>query len=206
MGWNRRRWDCGRHEDCWEGKRGRFRLLERGVRKIILGKWMGTAAACAAVVGLYVTDQPAWNTGVVALTVLAALYVMLDPVQEWDSLQGQRYYLTDRRAVMVDEDGGVYAMDLDELDGFSTVEVDGGTCLVLGSSIRDHRRTATVVWLSSPGGMPPGRTGWSTSWGWCFTDWRTWAAQWSVCTAGEGLHKEGTPEHLCSGSLLFTGV
>ena len=122
----------------WEGKRGRFRLLERGVRKIIFGKWMGTAAACAAVVGLYVTDQPAWNTGVVALTVLAALYVMLDPVQEWDSLQGQRYYLTDRRAVMVDEDGGVYAMDLDELDGFSTVEVDGGTCLVLGSSIRDQ--------------------------------------------------------------------
>ena len=119
----------------WRGRTGTVRLLEQHARLQIFGKWLGTAVAAVVLPGLYITAVPAWKAGVVGVIVLLALLLMIEPVQEWDSLRRQRYFLTDQRAVIITGEREVYAMELEEVDEFRITTLNGGDCLILGSCI-----------------------------------------------------------------------
>ena len=116
---------------CWQGETGRFRLLEPDVRGLVLGKWVGTGAAGAALLALYLGEQ-AWNPWAAGAILLGTCLLLLSPVLEWDELRGQRYWMTDQRVLVMTKDRRLYAMERREVRYIRVVRRrDGQDCLVL---------------------------------------------------------------------------
>lgn len=128
----------------WHGATGAFPLLARDAGGLILIKWFCTAAAAAAIVALYFRDSEAVNPLIVALVVLAALGLMAAPVMERHSLLRQRYWITDRRAVLMAHDGMFYSMALADARVCRVVQ---GDCLVLGQGLQEEGR-GQLRWVS----------------------------------------------------------
>ena len=123
----------------WQGKTGAFQLLERDVKGLIVGKWIGTVAAFSAILLLYIRNVPAWNAGIVGVILMAGCLLLLAPVLEWNSLLGQKYWITDQRAILMTKDRVFCSMELGDIDVFRIVRRQGGQdCLLLGSGILDE--------------------------------------------------------------------
>lgn len=120
----------------WQSGTAEFPLLEKGEGGIIIGKWIGTVAATAALLVLYTGQGREWSAKAVAAIVVIAALLLLAPVYERYSLLGQRYWITNQRAILMTRDQTLYCMELSEIDGFQLLEDrTAGDCLVLGSCI-----------------------------------------------------------------------
>lgn len=122
---------------CWQSKTEEFPLLEKDAKGLILGKWIGTVVAAAAILGLYFKNNPTdWSKGVVGLILLIAALLVISPFIEKRNVMGQRYWITDQRAILMSKDKTFYSMELADIDEFRLVEgkTAHGT-LVLGSKV-----------------------------------------------------------------------
>lgn len=120
----------------WQSGTVEFPLLERGESWKIIGKWIGTVIAAAALLVLYTGQGREWSVKAVAVILLIAALLVLSPVIERRSLLGQRYWITDQRAILMTWDQTFYCMELSEIDDFRLLrDRTAGDCLVLGSCL-----------------------------------------------------------------------
>ena len=121
---------------CWQSGTKAFPLLEKGESWKIIGKWIGTVAAAAALLALYTGQGREWSVNAVAVILLIAVLMLLSPVIERYSLLGQRYWITDQRAILMTRDQTFYYMELLEIDDFQLLrDRTAGDCLVLGGCL-----------------------------------------------------------------------
>lgn len=120
----------------WHGTTKPFPLLERDARLLILGKWIGSVAVSAVILGLYIGNNPDWSLKVVGVILLIAALLVVSPFLEKRSVLEQEYWITDQRAIFMSRDKTFYSMELADIDDFRLVEgkPQEGT-LVLGSGI-----------------------------------------------------------------------
>ena len=123
----------------WQGETGQFPLLEQDAKKQILGKWIGTVVVAAAILGLYIGNNADWSVKAVGVVLLIAVLVLLSPIWERRSVLAQRYWITDRRAILMKGDRSFYYMELGAIDDFQVVQgKTRGDSLVLGSTLFDE--------------------------------------------------------------------
>ena len=121
---------------CWQSGTAPFPLLESGERWKIIGKWIGTVVATAALLALYIGQGREWSVKAVALILLIAVLMLLSPVIERRSLLGQRYWITNQRAILMTMDQTFYYMELSEIDDFQLLrDRTVGDCLILGGCL-----------------------------------------------------------------------
>lgn len=121
---------------CWQSGTTPFPLLEKGEGWKIVVKWIGTAAAAAVLLALYTGQGREWSVRAVALILLIAVLLLLSPVIERRSLLGQRYWITDQRAILMTRDQTFYYMELSEIDDFQLLrDRTAGDCLILGGCL-----------------------------------------------------------------------
>lgn len=120
----------------WQSGTREFPLLEQGESWKIIGKWIGTVIATAALLALYTGQGREWSVKAVAVILLVAALLVLSPVIERHSLLGQRYWITDQRAVLMTWDQTFYYMELSEIDDFQLLrDRTAGDCLILGKCL-----------------------------------------------------------------------
>ena len=121
---------------CWQSGTAPFPRLESGERWKIIGKWIGTVVATAALLALYIGQGREWSVKAVALILLIAVLMLLSPVIERRSLLGQRYWITNQRAILMTRDQTFYYMELSEIDDFQLLrDRTAGDCLILGGCL-----------------------------------------------------------------------
>ena len=78
----------------------------------------------------------AMSVSFIGLVALIVVMVLVSPVVERWSLQQQRYWITNQRAILMSRDKSIYYMELDEIDEFKLVtDMAAGQCLVLGGCL-----------------------------------------------------------------------
>lgn len=121
----------------WSGVSAPFPLLDKRQKngtKVLL-QWVAAVVLAGALLWAYlVNNHPASPVFVGGVVLIAAL-VILAPVLERKKVQGQRYVITDRRALLI-QGGSVYSMGLDHIDDFRLVEDESPyPCLVIGTAV-----------------------------------------------------------------------
>lgn len=120
----------------WQSGTMSFPLLEKGESWKIIGKWIGTVVVTAVLLALYTGPGREWSARAVAVILLIAVVMLLSPVIERRSLLGQRYWITDQRAILMTRDQTFYYMELSEIDDFQLLrDRTAGDCLVLGGCL-----------------------------------------------------------------------
>ena len=122
---------------CWEGVTAPFALLGKDAKAKVLGLWIGTVAVAAAFLALYLknnADKANAGTVIIVLGIVVVL-CMLNVFQR-NSLLKQKYWITDRRAILMTSDRAFFSMELEHLDAYQvlTGKTPHGT-LVLGSKL-----------------------------------------------------------------------
>ena len=95
----------------WEEGTQPFALLEGREGRKALWQWIISTVAFVGLIVLFISQGEVKAGLLIVLLVLYAL-LMLSPVLSRKKLLGQRYYLTDRRAILIMKDASAYAMDL----------------------------------------------------------------------------------------------
>lgn len=116
----------------WHGAAKKFPLLAEDAGGLILVKWLGTTAMAAIILTLYFRDSAERNPAVAAL------------VAERRRLLRQRYWITDRRVVLMTQTGTFYSMALADAYAFRVAQ---GDCLVLGQSLQEESQ-GQLRWIS----------------------------------------------------------
>lgn len=120
----------------WRSGTREFPLLEKGESGKIIGKWVSTVIATAVLLVLYTGQGRDWSGKAVAVILLVAALLVISPVIEQHSLLGQRYWITDQRAILMTWDQTFYYMELSDIDGFRLLrDRTSGDCLVLGKCL-----------------------------------------------------------------------
>lgn len=130
--------DCLReHEEvCWQGVATEFPLLDNTNKRSILLKWILTVAIAGAVLIPYLGNQEAMRVSFIGLVALIVVLVLVSPIVERWSLQQQRYWITNQRAILMTRDKSIFYMELDQIDGYKLLsDMAAGQCLVLGECI-----------------------------------------------------------------------
>lgn len=128
----------------WRGATKEFPLLAEDAGGLILVKWLGTAITAGTILTLYFQNNPVRNPAIVALVVIVALCLMTAPLAERYSLLRQRYWITDRRTVLMTQNGTFYSMALADAYAFRVAQ---GDCLVLGRSLQEEGQ-GQLRWIS----------------------------------------------------------
>ncbi|WP_294856095.1 hypothetical protein [uncultured Oscillibacter sp.] len=120
----------------WSGRSAPVPLLSQRERGKILVRWAITLVCISTLLGIYSTGSGALSGKFAALvTLVAALVIAMPWLERW-SVMGMKYFVTDRRAILLTRDKSVYYMELDEVDDVKRVclqpEADA---LVMGSAI-----------------------------------------------------------------------
>lgn len=125
----------------WQSGTKGFSLLEKGESWKIIGKWIGTVVVTAALLALYTGQDRELSAKAVAVILVIAVLLLLSPVIERRSLLGQRYWITDQRAILMTRDQTFYCMELAEIDDFQLLrDRMAGDCLVLGGCLFEEER------------------------------------------------------------------
>lgn len=141
---------------CWQGKAVPFKLLENDTKKRLLARWIGGTAACVAMGFIYLSNNGSARKEFIVLVLALLVAMMVAPMFEMCKVQKYRYFLTDRRAIAVAQNGMVHCLGLEYVDDVQVLRNQtAGDCLVLGSAMmRDlnkqlrwltcHPRTSTI--------------------------------------------------------------
>lgn len=121
---------------CWQGRPEPFPLLEGSSKSRILGIWGMTAAMACGLLVWYFNFYPKRNVGLLGLMFLSTVLIIISPILEKRSLQGQTYWITNQRVIMRARDRSFHYMNLDGIDQIRLVrdQSDNG-CLALGKII-----------------------------------------------------------------------
>ncbi len=120
----------------WSGRSAPFPLLSRRERGKILVRWGITLVCISTLLGIYSTGNDAFSGKFAALVTLVAALVMIMPWLERWSVMGMKYFVTNRRAILLTRDKSIYYMELDEMDAVKRVSLHPeADALVMGSAI-----------------------------------------------------------------------
>lgn len=122
----------------WSGASAPFPLLDKRQKngaKILL-QWIATVVLAAGLLWAYLLNNqpasPVFVGGVLAI----ALLVILSPILERRNVMAQRYVITDRRVLLIQQFNSVVSLQLDHIDDFRLVEDESPyPCLVIGTSL-----------------------------------------------------------------------
>ena len=107
----------------WQSETGKFGLMSGVYGRKVLTKWIVTIVVMLAIIGAYVmTVDPIKNSVVVMLLIVTAL-MLISPVMERNNLKGQRYILTNQRAILVRADRKIFTMPLSAIDDAQIVQL-----------------------------------------------------------------------------------
>lgn len=118
----------------WEGETQPFKLLDGKEGRRTLLQWIISTVCCVGFAAFRFTQgelTPA--AGAVLLVVYAAL--MLSPMVSYRQLLGQRYFLTNERAILIKRDGMVYSMRLAEDTAAKIFPVKPGAAIAIGQAV-----------------------------------------------------------------------
>ena len=146
-------------EILWESGTGRFGLLSGANGRKIVTKWVITLAVMLGIIGAYAAAAAAVKTNVVVILLVIMGLMLLSPVMEWGNLRGQRYILTNQRALLVRGDRKVFSMALHDIDDAQIAQLSPDeTCLLLGSRMVAEPQKQLRFWAAHPlGGSDEGK-------------------------------------------------
>jgi len=137
-------------EVCWQSQPKKFSLMDNSTKGPLMLNWCVTSAVTLAFLIYYfaVLCNGTFSPVFVALVLCIAGTIMYWPVKKQRNLQGAKYYITNRRAIMVTRDASYFCIDLADMGNVQEVEDRGGEkCLVLGSGLEKTLRKG-IDWRS----------------------------------------------------------
>lgn len=121
-------------EIWWHGTPNEFRLFEPDAKMGILCKWCGSAVAVVIAVLFCVRTGKTLMEIWLLPAILAVL--VLSPFWERRNLLRYQYWITNKRVLLMAQDGSISAMDQELVDDCKIIRgLSGGDCLILGSQI-----------------------------------------------------------------------
>ena len=135
----------------WQSDTEHFGLLSGvGGRRILIRGGI-TLVVMLGIIGGYVAAAPDIKTNVVLIMLVILALLLLSPVMEWRSLQGQKYLLTNQRAILVRGDQQVFSMPVQDIDDAQILQLSPEeTLLLLGSRMMEEPRRNLRFWASHP--------------------------------------------------------
>lgn len=125
---------AGEEHVLWEGETQPFKLLDGKEGRRTLLQWIAGTVCCAGFAAFrFAQGGLTVTTGAVLLAIYAAL--MLGPVFSYRQLLGQRYFLTDRRAILIKGDGMVHSMMLTSGTAAKLFPVKPGAAIAIGAAV-----------------------------------------------------------------------
>ena len=121
----------------WEGETQPFRLLAGREGRGALLRWC-VGALCVAAGSLVTVLYHTFSPGLFAAMALLYAVIAIAPVLTRAQLLGQRYYLTETRAVTIKTDGTVFTMSREKTDAVRLFPLENGAALALGSSLLEE--------------------------------------------------------------------
>lgn len=120
----------------WQGKPEQFQLLEGAYRIRILVQWILSVLICGGTMAVYLAMDTEKNTGVIALLALVALVLIASPLVERRNLQGQHYWITNQRVILMCRNHSFYYIPLQDVDTCRVIrDQTEWPCLVIGSAV-----------------------------------------------------------------------
>ena len=120
----------------WQSETGKFGLMSGVHGRKVLTKWIVTIVVMLAVIVAYFAAVPQVKNSVVVMLLIVTALLLVSPVMEWSNLKGQRYILTNQRAILVRADRKIFTMPLSAIDDAQIVQLaPDETCLLLGSKM-----------------------------------------------------------------------
>ena len=120
----------------WQSETGKFGLMSGVHGRKVLTKWIVTIVVMLAVIVAYLAAVPQVKNSVVVMLLIVTALLLVSPVMEWSNLKGQRYILTNQRAILVRADRRIFTMPLSAIDDARIVQLTPEeTCLLLGSKM-----------------------------------------------------------------------
>ena len=118
----------------WEGETQPFKLLDGKEGRRTLLQWIIGTVCCGGFAAFrFAQGELTLTTGIVLLVIYAAL--MLSPIVSYRQLFGQRYFLTDGRAILIKGDGMVYSMKLAGDTAAKLFPVRPGAAVAIGQAV-----------------------------------------------------------------------
>ena len=122
----------------WQGKTEVFPLLDSHTKFKTLVRWIVTAAVTVGLLAMYMAKNEQRSIGFIGLVLVVAIVIVAAPIMERRNLLGQKYWVTDQRAIMMSRDKTFYYMDLSQIDEVKIVKDKASCdCLALGSEIME---------------------------------------------------------------------
>ncbi len=119
----------------WESGVQRFGLFDGREGRSVLIRWLICVTALVAMAAAYAANDG--KSGVFYLVIVCALAIIVaSPILGYRQTVGQRYYITNRRALTLRPDGTVFAMQRANIGESRLYRLDcGGVALALGSML-----------------------------------------------------------------------
>lgn len=122
----------------WESGTMPFKILDGREGKQTLLQWVLSAVCILGLLGV-IAAYGNFTATVVGLLIILLALLLVSPVLSYRATQGQRYYITNERALLAKPDGTVYAIDRDDVDGCKLMKLQPhGVALVVGSTLYDE--------------------------------------------------------------------
>lgn len=136
-------------EICWRGEAVPFKLIEKDSRKSLLIRTIVGVLGSIVMLGSCFINNDG-KLGFPLLIVALLMLMVFAPMFEANSLREYRYFLTNRRAIIVTDDGTVYCMDLKHVDQITVLAGHSiGDSLVLGSAMLRDLKKQQLRWLAA---------------------------------------------------------
>jgi hypothetical protein len=125
----------------WESRTIPFKLLGKWDKGRILRSWIITAVCFVVIMAVYFRFNANPSAGLIGLFVLIAAMIAVSPVLERQSLLGQRYFITDKRAIVMTRGKSFYYVTLKRAGGGEVISgLADGDCIAIGRGISESAR------------------------------------------------------------------
>ena len=122
----------------WESGTMPFKILDGREGKQTLLQWVLSTVCILGLLGI-IAAYGNFSATVVCLLVLLLAVLLVSPLLSYRNTQGQRYYITNERALLAKPDGTFYAIDRSDVDGCKLMKLQPhGVALVVGSTLYDE--------------------------------------------------------------------
>ena len=123
----------------WESGTRPFRILDGREGRQTLLQWIFGTACVGALLAVYVAHGGKGLGFFAVLLVLLGIFV-LAPLLQYRQTSGQRYFITNDRALVIQRGGSAYTMELADMDACRLYPLDfGGEAIALGSVLLEEQ-------------------------------------------------------------------
>ena len=122
----------------WESGTMPFKILDGREGRQTLLQWVLSAVCILGFLAL-IAARGNFSAAVAGLLLILLAILLVSPLLSYRNTQGQRYYITNERALLAKPDGTVYAIDRGDIDGCRLMKLQPhGVALVVGSTLYDE--------------------------------------------------------------------